>query len=193
MRARVVPRTFYARDPQAVAPELLGKILVHGNVRGRIVEVEAYDGADDAASHAYRGETPRNAVMFGEPGRLYVYFTYGMHYCCNVVCRPKGNAAAVLIRALAPISGIEEMRERRGARRDHDLASGPAKLCQALAIDRSLDGVDLCRAGGEMKLLDDDFELSGRIFQGPRIGIREGTELPWRWWVEGDPNVSRPK
>ncbi len=141
---RTPERAFFAGDARSVAPKLLNMLLVRGERVGRIVEVEAYAGAEDAASHAYRGETRRNATMFGAPGHLYVYFTYGMHFCANVVCREEGVASAVLLRALAPEEGIEEIRAARpAARRLRDLCSGPARLCQAFSIDRADDGADL--------------------------------------------------
>ena len=145
----VLPRTFYRRPATNVAPDLLLKILVvrtKGNVRsGRIVEVEAYDGRDDAASHSAVGLTKRNATMFGPPGFLYVYFTYGMHWCANAVCEDAGYGAAVLIRALRPLDGLDAMRESRpAAKSDLDLCSGPAKLTQALGLGRDADGLDLC-------------------------------------------------
>ena len=186
-------------NPVAVAPLLLNKLLVRGERVGRIVEVEAYHGANDAASHAYRGQTRRTAVMFGPPGFLYVYFTYGMHWCANVVCGPDGEAAAVLIRALAPTAGLEAMRtDRPAARRDRDLCSGPAKLCQALGITGSDNGTDLLapatgrrRAGALLRLLDDGTPPPRRPGRGTRIGIKEATGHRWRFWVRGDPNVSR--
>jgi len=191
--------------PLAVAPWLLNKVLVRGARSGRIVEVEAYHGANDAASHAYRGLTPRTAVMFGPPGFLYVYFTYGMHWCANVVCGPEGEAAAVLIRALAPMSGLEAMRAARpAARLERDLCNGPAKLCQALGITGADNGVDLVAATGRgarpgasdasaaVRLLDDGTPPPRRPGRGTRIGIREATEKRWRFWVPGDPNLSTP-
>ncbi len=185
-------------NPVALAPFLLNKVLMHGERAGRIVEVEAYHGANDAASHAYRGLTPRTAIMFGPPGFLYVYFTYGMHWCANVVCGPEGEAAAVLIRALAPMSGLEAMRAARpAARRDRDLCSGPAKLCQALGITGIDNGADLLapaprryRLGG-VRLLEDGVPPPRRPGRGTRIGIKEATQHRWRFWVPGDPNVSR--
>ena len=182
------------RNPVTVAPWLLNKLLVSGTRVGRIVEVEAYHGANDAASHAYRGRTPRTAVMFGPPGFLYVYFTYGMHWCANVVCGPDGEAAAVLIRALAPVAGLDEMRSARPkARRERDLCSGPAKLCQALGITRAQNGDDLFASrAGSVRLRDDGTPPPKRPARGTRIGIKEATEHRWRFWVPGDPNVSRP-
>jgi DNA-3-methyladenine glycosylase len=190
-----------ASDPVDVAPLLLNKVLscgpVSDPVSGRIVEVEAYRGADDPASHAFRGQTPRTAVMFGPPGHLYVYFTYGMHYCCNVVCRPEGVAGAVLIRALAPMEGLDVMRRRRlRAHRDQDLCSGPGKLCQALGLDRGADGADLLSGSSDVRLVDDGLSppARGELTSGPRIGISAALATaaePWRFWVAGDVNVSR--
>lgn len=187
-----VPRAFYRRDSRAVAPELLNKVLVHGDRSVRIVEVEAYAGREDPASHAYRGESPRNRTMFGRPGLLYVYFTYGMHWCANVVCGDEGEATAVLVRAGAPLTGVDAMRAARPvARRDADLCSGPAKLCQALAIDGGFDGADLVTGDQGVRLLDDGTAPPTRPGRGPRIGIRAGVEHRWRWYVRGDPNLSR--
>lgn len=178
-----------------MAPQLLNKVLVrldpeHGRLAGRIVEVEAYMGPEDPASHAYRGRTPRNAVMFGPPGHLYVYFTYGMHFCCNAVCGGVGEGSAVLIRALAPLPPIEPLwLRRRAARRERDLCSGPAKLCQALGIDRDLDGEDLVR--GSVRVLDDGVAPPARPLRSPRIGIRRATHQPWRFSIPRNPHVSR--
>ena len=142
-------RSDLERGPVAVAPWLLNKLLVRGERAGRIVEVEAYHGAKDAASHAYRGPTRRTAIMFGPPGYLYVYFTYGMHWCANVVCEREREAAAVLLRALAPREGLESMRAARpAARREVDLCNGPAKLCQAFGITGSENGTDLWLPAG---------------------------------------------
>jgi DNA-3-methyladenine glycosylase len=197
-----VERADLVGNPVTVAPWLLNKVLARGERAGRIVEVEAYHGADDAASHAYRGSTPRTAVMFGPPGYLYVYFTYGMHWCANVVCGPEGEAAAVLIRALEPIAGVDEMWEaRRAARLERDLCNGPAKLCQALGITGADTGADLLatrrraapasRAPGLVRLLDDGTPPPRRPGRGTRIGIKVATEKRWRFWVPGNPSVSR--
>jgi DNA-3-methyladenine glycosylase len=191
-----VQRSDLEGNPVALAPWLLNKLLVRGERVGRIVEVEAYHGANDAASHAYRGLTPRTAIMFGPPGYLYVYFTYGMHWCANVVCGPDGEAAAVLIRALAPTAGLGEMWEARpAARQERDLCNGPAKLCQALGITGADNGADLLAAGpasGTVRLLDDGTPPPRRPGRGTRIGIKEATEKRWRFWVAGNPAVSRP-
>ncbi len=189
---RILGRRFYARDSREVARELLNKVLLKDGVGGRIVEVEAYLGSQDAGSHTYHGQTPRNATMFGCPGLLYVYFTYGMHWCANAVCGEKGKGTAVLIRALAPLEGLDEMRRRRGkARRDRDLCSGPAKLCQALGIDRADDGADLVTADGGVKIVDDGVSPPRRPGQSRRIGLSAGAEHPWRWYVVGEENLSR--
>jgi DNA-3-methyladenine glycosylase len=188
-----VDRTDLLGDPVDIAPWLLNKVLVRGRRAGRIVEVEAYKGALDAASHAYRGETPRTAVMFGPPGYLYVYFTYGMHWCANVVCGPEGKASALLVRALAPLRGLDEMRQARGAaaRRDRDLCNGPAKLCQALGITGADNGTNLLASRAKVRLVDDGVPPPKSPAQGTRIGIRVATEEPWRFWVPGEESVSR--
>ena len=166
----------------AVAPELLNKVLVVGRCRGRIVEVEAYEGADDPASHAYRGRTARNEVMFGPPGHLYVYFTYGMHHCANVVTGIVGVAEAVLLRAVDPLAGLDEMRARRpAARRDGDLSNGPGKLCAAFDLDRGDDGADLVR--GPVRIVDDGVAPPEAPATSPRIGITKAVDRPWRWYV----------
>jgi len=177
-----------------VAPTLLNKLLVAGERSGRIVEVEAYEGGDDPASHAFRGPTRRNAVMFGPAGHLYVYFTYGMHWCANVVCGPPGEARAVLVRALAPVGGLEAMRTaRRAATRDRDLCNGPAKLCQALGITGADDGVDLLAGDSAIMLLDDGVPPPRTPGNGPRVGISVATERRMRWWVGNEPSVSKSR
>jgi DNA-3-methyladenine glycosylase len=203
-RGHGLRRADLAGDPVAVAPWLLNKLLVRGERVGRIVEVEAYRGTADPASHAYRGRTPRTEVMFGPPGHLYVYFTYGMHWCANVVCGPDTVAGAVLIRALAPLSGLPAMRQvRPAARRDRDLCNGPAKLCQALGVTGADNGADLVvsarpgrasapAAPDAVRLLDDGTSPPTRPGRGPRVGISVATEQRWRWWVAGDECVSRP-
>jgi DNA-3-methyladenine glycosylase len=173
-------RCFYARDALEVAPDLLGKVLVVGACAGRIVETEAYRG-DDPASHSFRGPTARNASMFRRGGTLYVYFTYGMHFCANVVTGRAGDGQAVLLRAVAPLRGLDLMRERRGARRDRELANGPGKLCQAMAIDRTFDGVDLCHHA-DVCIVDDGWRPEpSSVVITPRIGITRGVEHSWRW------------
>lgn len=194
-RRRRLPRGFYARDPREVAPDLLGKLLVHGERAGRLVEVEAYCGRDDPGSHAFGGPTPRTEVMFGPPGHLYVYFSYGMHWCANVVCGPPGTAGAVLLRGLAPVAGLDAIRAARpAARRDRDLTAGPARLCQAFGLDGRFDGADVVRSDQGIWFADDGVELPAPPATSLRIGLSAGADLPWRWYVRGDPNVSgRPR
>jgi DNA-3-methyladenine glycosylase len=270
--ARLPPRKFFARPAPEVAPELLGCVLEHetpeGLVAVELTEVEAYAGAQDPASHAYRGQTARNGVMFGPPGHAYVYFTYGMHFCVNLVCMPSGVASAVLLRAGAVIAGtgLARARRSRASRRDappldpasgrgsgepaagggtapgggtvpggrraglaeRDLARGPARLCQALGIDRSLDGADVCDPASPLRLRlragpggpagadpgrapvrvtgepssgppadvagaplgTEGATARSRMRTGPRVGVREGAEVPWRFWLDGEPTVS---
>jgi DNA-3-methyladenine glycosylase len=185
-----------------VAPELLGCVLESGSADGlvavRLTEVEAYTGASDPASHSYRGRTARNGVMFGEPGHAYVYFTYGMHFCVNLVCQPPGVASAVLLRAGEVVAGRElAVRRRLAAHRgggiprvaDRDLARGPARLCQAMAIDRSLDGADACDLSSPVRIRA-GASNAARVCQGPRVGVSRAAEVPWRFWLDGDPTVS---
>jgi DNA-3-methyladenine glycosylase len=175
-----------------VAPELLNKLVVRHSRVARIVEVEAYCGSEDAGSHAFRGPTRRNATMFGPPGHLYVYFTYGMHWCANAVCGDEGEGVAVLLRAASPLAGLDEMRAARGGpSKDRDLCSGPAKLCQALGIDGDDDGADLVRATRDVTIVSDGTPPPEAPASGVRVGLSAGVEHPWRWWVAGDPNVSR--
>ena len=191
-----VDREFFGRPAPEVAPGLLGCVLAHqtpaGLVGVRLTETEAYMGTADPASHAYRGQTARNAVMFGPPGHAYVYFTYGMHFCMNLVCLPAGTASAVLLRAGEVVAGEDLARSRRPAATSRrDLARGPARLCQALAVDRSLDGADVCDPGSPLRIFPPDGgrELSAAT-TGPRVGIREAAEVPWRFWLAGEPTVS---
>ena len=182
-----LPREFFARSVHEVAPELIGVTLLVDGVGGPIVEVEAYD-EDDPASHGFRGQTARNAVMFGPAGFAYVYRSYGIHWCLNFVCGEPGRAEAVLIRALEPTHGLDVMRSRRGTDAERSLASGPGKLCQALGVTSAHYGLPLD---------EPPFELLARpatplIATGPRIGITQATELPWRYGLEGSPYLSRP-
>ena len=189
---RKLNRKFYNRPTLKVARELLGKFLVVKKggrlLSGRIVETEAYDGFKDPASHAYRGMTPRNRVMFGSPGYAYVYLTYGMHHCLNLVTQREGYPAAVLIRALEPVDGIELMKRRRGRQRLEDLTSGPAKLCQALGVDRKLNGADLL---SDVIFVEDRGEAPRRIARSGRIGVNEGAEKKWRFYLKSNEFVSR--
>jgi DNA-3-methyladenine glycosylase len=186
-RATRLPRAFYRRDPRVVGPELLNKVLRRGRLEARIVEVEAYCGSEDPASHAYRGPTARNATMFGPPGGLYVYFTMGMHFCMNAVCGEAGEGVAVLLRAAAPTRGLDEMRLRRpAARTARDLCRGPARLCQAFGVDRDLDGADLVRADRGITIVDDGTPPPTDPVASTRIGISVATDRQWRWYVPGD-------
>jgi len=192
-RSRPLPRRFYRRDPVLVAPELLGKVLVHRGRAGRIVEVEAYRGSVDPASHAWRGRTTRNGTMFGSAGHLYVYFTYGMHWCANAVCELPGDAGAVLIRALVPLRGVAAMETARPtARRRVDLCNGPAKLCAALGIDGTCDGADLVRGDRSVTILDDGVPPPAPADVSPRIGVTRAADVLWRWSVPDEPAVSQP-
>jgi DNA-3-methyladenine glycosylase len=190
--SKKLDRKFYNRPTLKVAKELLGKYLVTQKdghlLSGKIVETEAYIGFKDPASHAYRGMTPRNEVMFGDPGYAYVYLTYGMHHCLNLVTEKKGYPAAVLIRALQPAEGIELMKKRRGRQNFKNLTSGPAKLCQALGIDRNLNGADLC---SDIIFVEDRGEVVERIASSSRIGINEGKKKNWRFFIEKNEFVSR--
>jgi len=188
----VLQRSFYARDPRVVAPELLNKVLRRDGLAARIVEVEAYAGADDPGSHAFRGQTRRNRTMFDAPGLLYVYFIYGMHWCANAVCGRVGEGGAVLLRAAEPLEGLEVMRAARpAARRDRDLCSGPAKLCQAFGLDGAFDGADLVTGDSGVVIVDDGVPPPANHGQATRIGLSTGREHPWRWYVPGHPHVSR--
>jgi DNA-3-methyladenine glycosylase len=187
-----LPRAFFDRLPQEVAPDLLGRVLERsspeGTVAVRLTEVEAYAGPLDPASHAHRGRTDRNAVMFGPPGHAYVYFTYGMHYCVNLVCLGEGVAAAVLIRAGEIVEGRELAMARRPRSSLRDLARGPARLCEALAIDRALYGADVCDPDGPLRVLPG--EPATEVRTGPRTGVTSAKDVPWRFWIDGDPSVS---
>jgi DNA-3-methyladenine glycosylase len=178
-----------------VAPRLLGAVLASevdgARVAVRLTEVEAYEGLEDPASHAYRGQTTRTAVMFGPPGHLYCYFTYGMHWCANVVCGSDGVAAAVLLRAGEVVEGVDVARHRRPtARRDADLARGPARLASCLALGRATNGADLCDALSPVRLESIPGRRRPGIQAGPRVGISVATEHAWRFWLPDEPTVS---
>jgi DNA-3-methyladenine glycosylase len=230
LRGPLLPRAFFARPALEVAPALLGCVIEHetpdGLVAVTLTEVEAYEGSADPASHAYRGRRARNAVMFGPPGHAYVYFTYGMHFCVNLVCLREGTASAVLLRAGRIVEGGALAAVRRAARtgaitagrtaaKERDLARGPARLCQALAIGRALDGADVCDAGSPLRIrcapgtphvnpgtphvntgristprISTPRISTPRISTGPRVGVSSGARRPWRFWLTGDPTVS---
>jgi DNA-3-methyladenine glycosylase len=189
-RGRRLPRSFYDRPVLDVARDLLGAVVDRDGVRLRLTEVEAYDGANDPASHAFRGPTARNAVMFGPPGHAYVYFTYGMHFCVNIVCGPPDIASAVLLRAGEVIDGAALAQSRRPKSSARDLARGPARMTQALGIDRSLDGVDVTKTGSPIVVTAGELVAPERIRTGPRIGIAQAVDRPWRFWIDGDTSVS---
>jgi DNA-3-methyladenine glycosylase len=192
---KTLPRSFYRRDPRVVAPELLNKLLVRDDGRvGRIVEVEAYAGAEDPAAHSYRGKTARNATLFGPGGHLYVYFTYGMHWCANAVCGEEGDGFGILLRAIEPVAGIEQMRQARGGpAREREIGSGPGRLAQAMGIDRRHDGADLVRNDRGVRIVSDGSSPPALPVAGPRIGIRHAVEHAWRWHVPEHVHVSRTR
>jgi DNA-3-methyladenine glycosylase len=187
-------KRFLERDAEVVARDLLGSYLERtfedgSNALVKIVETEAYD-QNDVASHSYNGMTPRTEVMFGEPGYLYVYFTYGMHYCCNIVVGKKGHGSAILIRAVEPIEGEDGMITRRKGRAGIEVANGPAKLCQALSIDKALNKHKLTES--PLKLVLKDPLGKKDIVTSTRIGISKGQEIPWRFYIKGNKYVSKP-
>jgi DNA-3-methyladenine glycosylase len=204
----VLPREFFARPAPEIAPRLVGCVLrrdsPEGTVAVVITEVEAYAGLTDPASHAYRGPTARNEVMFGPPGHAYVYFTYGMHFCVNLVCEPAGAVSAILLRAGRVIEGADLAAARRwppgdgeagpGARRrpERDLARGPGRLCQALGIDRALNGADAVDPHSPLRVSagPDGPVPAAQVRAGPRIGISQAVDVPWRFWLAGDDHVS---
>jgi DNA-3-methyladenine glycosylase len=219
---QLLPREFFARPAVTVAPDLLGCVISHqtpeGLVAVRLTEVEAYAGESDPASHAFRGRTARNAVMYGPPGYVYVYFTYGMHFCMNLVCRPEGDASAVLLRAGSVTEGVPlasarrygaagppeadgrpavrgrargATRARGAAARETDLARGPARLCEALGVDRAQNGADACAPVSPLRVYAPrDPVPAARISNGPRVGVSRAADVPWRFWITGEPAVS---
>jgi DNA-3-methyladenine glycosylase len=202
--ARLLSRRFFNRDPRLVSPELLGKLIVRKEGRkliaGRIVEVEAYLGADDLAAHAAAGRTARNDVLFGPPGHAYVYFIYGVHYCLNISCLPDGEAGGILIRALEPVSGLEEMATARelgdlnfdSVRDLRKLASGPGRLSEALRVTRPRDnGKDMLSPRCDLQVRDDGF-VPDEILKTPRIGITKSADMPLRYVIAGSKFLSRP-
>jgi len=197
MKQKKLPRSFYLRPTLRIAPDLLGRFLVRpiqsGYLIGKIVEVEAYLGSLDPASHAFRGMTKRNEVMFGPGGHLYVYFTYGMHFCCNIVTESADKGCAILLRAVEPVEGIPTFRRRRKlpvAGDDRLLTNGPAKLCQAFGIARGLNGADL--TGNQLFLTAGEPVQWQQVVASRRIGISEGKEFKWRFSIEGNRFVSKP-
>jgi DNA-3-methyladenine glycosylase len=187
----LLTRAELAIDPVDAAKLLLGCVLEAGEVQVRLTEVEAYRGGDDPASHCYRGKTPRNEVMFGPAGHLYVYFVYGMHFCANVVALTDGVPGAVLLRAGEVIEGVALARSRRpNARSDAELAKGPARLTGVLGLERGHNGVDLTDPASPVRLLVGDPVPPSLIRTGPRVGVAVAMDVPWRFWIEGSPSVS---
>jgi DNA-3-methyladenine glycosylase len=184
---RRLSRTFFSRSVHEVAPDLIGALLLVDGVGGRVVEVEAYHHTDPAA-HSFRGPTERNAVMFGPPGYAYVYRSYGIHWCLNFVCEPKGSASAVLIRALEPTAGLPTMRRRRGMADERLLCSGPGRVCEALGVTHAFNGLALDEPPFAL------FAPAGEadVIAGPRIGITKAIELPWRYGLKGSRFLSKP-
>jgi DNA-3-methyladenine glycosylase len=180
-------KAFFNRSVHEVAPDLIGAMLLFGGVGGRLVEVEAYNQTDPAA-HSYNGPTPRNVVMFGPAGYAYVYRSYGIHWCLNFVCEPKGSAAAVLIRAVEPTVGLARMRRRRGVSDVRLLCSGPGRVCQALGITRADNGLGLDEPPFELLARSGDVE----VVAGPRIGLTKAVEKPWRYGLKDSRFLSKP-
>ena len=199
LHLEILPRKFYTREVKVVAKDLLGKILVKkdGNsiLAGKIVEVEAYDGKIDRAAHTFIGKTKRNQIMFNEGGYFYVYFTYGTHYCCNVVTGKKDHGTAVLIRAIEPVKGVKKMIENRYGRdllnekERFNLTSGPGKVCRAMGINKSHYGADL--TDGTIFILDSQKVQKNMIVVTKRVGIKKSIELPWRFYIKDNPYVSK--
>ncbi len=199
IKQKKLGRSFYTRDLLTVAKELLGKILVKNDegqiLSGKIVEVEAYDGSVDEAAHTFRGKTKRNEIMFGIGGFFYVYFTYGAHFCCNIVTGKSGKGTAVLIRGLEPVSGMEVMIKNRfnknlvNEKEKYNLTSGPGKICQAMAINKTHYGLDL--TGDKIYLLDAPDIKEDDIAVSKRIGIKKSVDLPWRFYIKGNLYISK--
>jgi DNA-3-methyladenine glycosylase len=192
---RVLPRSFYDRPVLEVARDLLGAVVVHsadgvGEVAVRLSELEAYAGGHDPASHAFRGRTDRNAVMFGPAGHAYVYFTYGMHFCMNLVTGSDGHASAVLLRAGEVVAGDELMAVRRPGVHTRDLARGPARLTMALGIDRALNGADVTSPQSPLQVRRGTPITNDAVRWGPRVGVSTAQDVPWRCWIDGDATVS---
>ena len=192
--SNALPAAFYQRPSLQVARDLLGCLLTDGAVTVRLVEVEAYAGMSDPASNSFRGKTPRNAIMWGPPGKLYVYFTYGMHWCMNAVCGDPGEPSAVLLRAGEVVDGVDVAAARRPDVRPRDLGRGPARLARLLGITGEENGVDLTAGAPPLTLQPGERVPDRRVRSGPRVGLNprmgEAADWPWRFWVDGSPAVS---